>query len=306
MIDFIGKRNYFFTLSIILTVIGLIALLVFGVEADIDFKGGAIIELNIGKQFDNNKITEIVKNVTGQKAPIVQAMGANKDQVSIKTEDLSQEQIDGVIAAVKKEYGLGDNPLLRISKVQPLIGDELKQRGITAVIIASLGILLYVAARFRMMSGFSAGTTAVIALIHDLLIMISVYSLFRVPVNSAFIAAVLTILGYSINDTIIVYDRIRENQGLLKKVPIAELVNKSINQTMARSINTVVTVIISILCLYIAGIYFGVQSIREFTFPLLIGIISGAYSSIFIASPLWVMWRESASKKKVSAKPAKA
>lgn len=156
------------------------------------------------------------------------------------------------------------------------------------------------------MSGLSAGVMAVLALLHDAAIMLSVYTVFRIPLNDSFIAAVLTILGYSMNDTIIIYDRIRENSNLLRKVPIAELVNKSILQTLARSINTVVTVLICVTTVYVFAVYHNIKSIQDFSLPLIVGITSGCYSSIFIASPLWVMWRQSKSKKKVPSKAVKA
>jgi preprotein translocase subunit SecF len=156
------------------------------------------------------------------------------------------------------------------------------------------------------MSGLSAGVTSVIALLHDAAILLSVYTVFNIPLNESFIAAVLTILGYSMNDTIIIYDRIRENSSLLRKFPIGELVNKSILQTLARSINTVLTVLICIATIYIYASINNIESVKQFSFPLMVGIASGCYSSIFIASPLFVMWKESQAKRKIAAKPSRA
>ena len=158
------------------------------------------------------------------------------------------------------------------------------------------------------MSGLSAGIMAVLALLHDALIMLSVYTIFQIPLNESFIAAVLTVIGYSMNDTIIIYDRVRENSNLLRRTPIAELVNQSIVQTLNRSINTVVTVLISIITVYMFARFYNIPSIENFSFPLIIGIVSGCYSSIFIASPLWVIWKEGQAKRKktVKGKPARA
>lgn len=296
--DIVGKKWYFFTLSILITLAGLIALAVNGLVMDIEFKGGNIIQVDIGKQFDNNEVARIVETASGVKQPpIIQKTGAKQDKVSISTTSITDVQRNNIVNALKQRYGFTSQPTFKT--VQPTFGVELQRRAILATIVSSLGILVYVAFRFRTMSGFSAGTTAVVSLVHDAFIMLSVYSIFRVPLNSAFVAAVLTILGYSINDTIIVYDRIRENQLLLKKMPVAELVNKSIMQTMKRSVYTVVTVLICIASLFIYGSIYNQQTIKDFTFPLLIGVTSGCYSSIFIASPLWVMWQESNSKKTV-------
>jgi preprotein translocase subunit SecF len=153
------------------------------------------------------------------------------------------------------------------------------------------------------MSGLSAGVFAIIGVLHDLMVMVAVYLIFRLPINESFIAAILTVVGYSMNDTIIIYDRVRENSRMLKKVPLPELVNTSIMQTLNRSINTVVTSLIAITTVFVFAEINGISSMSEFSFPLIIGIAAGCYSSIFIASPLWVMWKESQKKKTV--KPAK-
>ena len=178
------------------------------------------------------------------------------------------------------------------------------QNGIKAVLIAFFLIILYVWYRFKVMSGLSAGVFAVVGVLHDIFIMISVYLIFQLPVNESFIAAILTVVGYSMNDTIIIYDRIRENSRMLKKVPLPELVNQSIMQTLNRSINTVVTSLIAITTVFVFAKIYGIGSIAEFSFPLIIGMAAGCYSSIFIASPLYVMWKES--QKKNKAKPVKA
>jgi preprotein translocase subunit SecF len=178
------------------------------------------------------------------------------------------------------------------------------QNGIRAILIAFVLIILYVWVRFKVMSGLSAGVFAVVGVLHELLVMVSVYLIFQLPLNESFIAAILTVVGYSMNDTIIIYDRIRENSKLLRKVPLPELVNQSIMQTLNRSINTVVTSLIAITTVFIFAKIYGISSIEEFSFPLIIGIATGCYSSIFIASPLYVMFKESQKKSKV--KPVKA
>lgn len=305
MIDFVGKKYYWFALSAIIFIIGLVSFAINGFVMDVDFKGGTIIEVDMGAQFDSNQLASVAKSAI-DKDVIIQKIGSAKQQAAIKAEPLTSEERDKLFEAVKKEYNLTDAAKMRVSDVQPLMGAEMRNKGFWASVLAVILILIYIAFRFRKVSGFAAGATSVVALIHDLFVMCTVYSLFGIPVNGSFVAAVLTILGYSINDTIIVYDRIRENQALYKKMTFAELVNRSINQTLPRTLNTVVTVVVAVLCLYIASVYYAVQSIEEFTFPMLVGLASGSYSTIFIASPLWVAWKEAGAKKRVVAKSAKA
>lgn len=305
MIDFIGKSEYFFGFSLIILTVGIVSFFVNGFVMDVDFKGGTIIEINMGREFDNNELASVVQDAISKNVT-VQKMGQKGQQAAIKSEPLTPDERETLFQAVKNHYKLNDDAKLRASDVQAIMGAEIRKKGLTAAVSASLLILAYIAYRFRRVSGLSAGVTAVAALTHDLLIMFSVYSLFNIPVNSSFIAAVLTILGYSINDTIIVYDRIRENEALYTKKTFAEIANMSINQTLTRSIYTALTTAIAVVCIYVAGIYYGVQSIKEFTFPIIIGLVSGTYSSICIASPLWVMWREFGSKNKIAKKTAKA
>lgn len=298
MPNFVKISKYFIAFSIVITIVGFIAFFTKGIVMDIDFKGGNIIEINIGKAFDNNRIASIVKNTVGKEATI-QKLGTNQDKVSIKTEHLTQTQSMQIFNKIKTEYGLKDTEPQSVRSVQPLMGKEIWQKGLASIIISSVLILIYVAIRFRIMSGFTAGVTAVLSIVHDAFIMFTVYSLLQIPVNSSFVAAVLTILGYSINDTIIVYDRIRENQNLLRKASRTELVNTSIMQTLHRTIYTVVTVLICVVSLYVFGYIYGVQSIKEFTLPLIIGLISGAYSSIFVSSPIWVWWKDAEDRNEV-------
>ncbi|MGI6669396.1 MAG: protein translocase subunit SecF [Acetivibrionales bacterium] len=182
----------------------------------------------------------------------------------------------------------------------------MRTNALYAVLCSSVLIVLYVWWRFRAMHGLSAGVCAVVALIHDVMVMFVVYIVFMLPFNESFIAAALTIIGYSINDTIIIYDRIRENSRLNKKMPVRELVNKSVLQSLSRSINTSITTLISVLTLFVFAVVFNIQALREFSLPMAAGIISGVYSTLFIASPLYMMWQERKIKKKISRKPAKA
>ena len=193
-----------------------------------------------------------------------------------------------------------------MSSVEPFIGNEIKTNATYAIILSAIIIILYVWWRFRVMHGLSAGVFAVLALAHDCFVMYAVYVIMQIPINDAFVAAVLTIIGFSINDTVVIYDRIRENTRIMRKMPMHELVNTSVMQTLARSINTTVCTLISVLVLYVFAEYFNVQSLKDFSFPLVVGLISGCYSTLFIASPLYMVWQERNVKKKAARKAVRA
>jgi preprotein translocase subunit SecF len=318
MIDLIGKKYYFFALSGLILLAGIIGYIVNGgMKMDIQFQGGTIIKIEMpNDQFDSAKAEEVVQNTINKRATAQKSSTINAEKngekinmlvLNIASEDtLNDAERSDVLTAIKKEFNLAENVNVTVSSIAPFIGDEIKTNALYAVFWASLLIIIYVWIRFQVMSGLSAGVMAVLALLHDVLIMIAVYAIFRIPLNDSFVAAVLTVIGYSMNDTIIIYDRIRENKNLLRKVPIGELVNKSVVQTLNRSINTVVTVLICIITLFIFATFNNITSVEEFTLPLIVGISSGMYSSIFIASSLYVLWKERDEKKKISNKPAKA
>lgn len=298
------KRNWFFVLSLLIILAGLVSGIIRKPSFDIDFVSGTVMNVNIKtsnfKTIDIQKI--VADNAKGTTAEVLIG-GVARDQASIRTSrPLTATESKNVFDALSTKYKLSPTDLISVDTVAPVIGQELQRNAIFAVIISSVIILLYVAWRFSVMGGWAAGLTAIIALIHDILILLSVYLIAHFTINSAFIAAALTILGYSMNDTIIVYDRIRENEKLLRKTPVEEMVNTSITQTLARTINTVLTVVITITTLYVFGARYNVDAIKEFTLPLLVGIISGSYSSIFIASSLYVVWNNYKNKKEKAAR----
>ncbi|OON92499.1 MAG: protein-export membrane protein SecF [Candidatus Epulonipiscium fishelsonii] len=191
------------------------------------------------------------------------------------------------MAAIKENF---PNAItLEENSFSPTISPEITAKAVQAVILSAILMLIYIWIRFQ---DLKFGTSAVIALIHDILVMLTVYAVFRIPINNSFIAAMLTIIGYSINDTIIVFDRIRENKKLMEKSDNSIIINKSIKQTLSRSINTSLTTLIVVLLLYIIG----TSEVKEFAFPLVIGILSGTYSSIFIASPVWYEMKKNTKK----------
>ena len=277
--DFMKHRKLWFGISGVAIAIGLIFMAIYGLNFGIDFTGGTAIQANIGKSFE---ISE-VRNITDKfdKEAIVTYAGQDKDIALVKTKialDVSQQ--GEVIKAFQDKFGIQQTNI-QFETIGPTIGSELAKQALLALFLANLGILIYVSFRFE----WKFGVAAIIALLHDVLIMLVVYSVAQIAINASFIAAILTIVGYSINDTIVVFDRIRENKKHLKKIEHSNLVNKSISETVVRSINTSITTLVTILALYILG----VPAIKDFALPLLVGILSGTYSSIFIASPLWAL-----------------
>lgn len=305
MNNLMSKRFTFFILSIILIICGVAGALINGFVWDIQFEGGSIIKVEmVDDTFDANQIASdlsslLKKSVTAQKSATFNPENS-EDTIDLlvlkltKEDTLTDTELDSVFEFLKTEYNIQENAEKSVQNVAPFIGEEMKRSALLAVLIASILIVFYVWYRFSVMSGLSAALFAIVALIHDALIMLSVYTIFQIPINEVFVAAVLTIIGYSMNDTIVIYDRIRENSGSKArgKMDYEGLVNKSISQSLSRSIKTLTTTLICIVTIYILASVNNIQTIKDFTLPLMIGLISGTYSSIFIASPLWMMWRQ--------------
>ncbi|RCX13823.1 protein translocase subunit secF [Anaerobacterium chartisolvens] len=317
MVDLFSKRRYFFVLSIILVLSGIIGLMVKGVKLDIQFQGGTLMQIFMSDDSYNTEDIQaaiskaIGKSVTAQKMQTYNAEDSSSKinllQLRVaKDSTLTGEEINQVVELLKKDFNVSEDAQMQIQSVEPFMGKEMLQKGILAAIIASVLIVLYVWWRFSVMSGLSAAIFANLALIHDAFIMFSVYVVFGLPLNESFLAAVLTILGFSINDTIVVYDRIRENTKAMRNMPYSQLVNTSVIQTISRTINTTVTVMICVITLYVFAFVNNIDSIKDFSFPLMIGLLSGTYSTIFIASPLWAVWQEARLKRRVAAKAAKS
>jgi preprotein translocase SecF subunit len=278
------SENYkiWFGVSILIMILGLVMTLTSGINLGIDFTGGTMMQFNIGKDFTVQEIREITSKFNLD-ADILH-VGDEKQEVLIKTKkDLSNEERMEIFSAFQEKYDLIDTDFRQTQQFGPSIGDEIRNKALISILIASIGMLLYITFRFE----FRFGVAAITALIHDVLIVLSVYAIFKVPINSSFIAAILTIVGYSINDTIVVFDRLRENVKYMKKESYFQVADKSIKQTLTRSINTSLTTLLVIGSLYVLG----VESIKEFALPLLAGVLTGTYSSIFIASPVWALWR---------------
>lgn len=284
--DFLKYRYVFFAFSLIVIIGGIVFGLVTGFKFDIDFKGGTKIEVDLKEEFNNDDIENIVKNAVGKKA-LVQKMTGGESAVTITTDVMSEDESDNVVKSLKEKYTNMDEPSVR--NVQPSYGSELLNSALLAIGVAIILILLYIGIRFKTL-GFTAAITAIIALLHDALFIIAIYGIFKLPINSTFVAVILTIIGYSINDTIIIYDRIRENKRKITKFSdTKDTINTSLSQTMKRTMYTSLTTITAILVVYVFALINNQTVLKEFALPLTIGVLVGTYSSIFIASSLWYM-----------------
>ena len=277
---FIEYRKIWFGISGVFIILGMIFLAFNGLNLGIDFAGGTIININLHKTFEVSEIREIIDSF--DKAADITYSGEERQEVIIQTqESFTKEQREEIFSLFQEKYDLEDKDLLSIEQVEPAIGGELKRQVFIALSVAIVAMLIYIAFRFELAFGFAA----IIALTHDLLVVLAFYAIAGIQVNAPFIAAMLTILGYSINDTIVIFDRIRENRKKFKKNDYINLINTSITQSLSRTINTSVTSLITITALYILG----VEAIRSFALPLIVGFVAGTYSSIFIASPIWYL-----------------
>lgn len=306
--DIMGKRKIFFGLSLTIILIGLISgIFVNKFKMDIQFIGGTQMQFEMkDSNFDTADAEKIAKDitgkvVTGQKMATINSIAQNAkvDLLMLKvasTEPLSAEQSQALIKAIQEKYGIDKSPQIR--NVDPSIGKELLGTALRSMLIAFILIIIYIAIRFRAMSGLPAALFAIVGLLSDMTVMFTVYTVFKIPVNDALIAAVLTILGYSLNDTIIVYDRIRENANTFNKLPVFEVLNRSIVQTLNRTLNTSLLTFMAITCVFVLASINNVPSLTQFSFPLMVGIVSGTYSSIFVSVPLWGIWKNSQTKNK--------
>ena len=298
-IRFIPNRKKFYGFSCALIAVVLVFCGVFGVHMDVEFKGGSMITLAYQGEADLNALKSTISDELDQSNLTLQTgsdiSGSQTLTVTLPgSQTLTTEQLDNLLTTLNEQFP--DNAFTQneVSNVDATIGKEFLLKSVVALVAACVLIMLYVAYRFRRIGGFKAGATAVVALLHDLFVVFGVFVILRIPLNGNFIAAMLTILGYSINDTVVIYDRIRENSALYskKQLSLPELVNLSINQSFSRSLMTTITTCCALGVVCAVSIVYRLDSIYTFAFPLLFGMISGVYSTICIATPLWVDWKQ--------------
>ena len=278
----VQNAKYFWAISAIVILLGVVSLFINGGFAqDIDFAGGMSMTIDFGdqaKDLDLKDVAAVVKEAAPEIGePIVQRSDSN--QIVIQTVSVENDVRDAIQNKILEKYSLAPEAVLSTDNVSATVGGELKAQAVKATAIAALLMLIYIAFRFE----FKTGVAAIVALLHDCAIMLSYCAIFRVPLNTTLIAALLTIIGYSINNTIVVFDRVRENYKKNHRAPFADTVNGSVMQTLGRSVATTITTLLPVVMLFI----FGVTSIRQFTIPLIVGLLAGTYSSILLATPVW-------------------
>lgn len=283
-INFLKHKNIILAISLVLVAAGIIYGIVTGYVFDIDFKGGTRIKVELNEEYVESDIKTIVEEAASM-TPDIQTNSSGNNSVTITTQTLTEEQSDVVIEALRAKYTNMGDPTIR--NVQASYGKELFNTAIIAGIVSIVLLLVYVAVRFKTL-GYSAAFSAVLGLIFDVCFLFAVYGIFKFPINSTFVAVLLTIVGYSINDTIIVYDRIRENRRLVtKSEDPKEVINQSITQTMKRTIITSITTLVAIGVVLIFALVKDQETLKQFSIPLSIGIAEGTFSSIFIATSIW-------------------
>ncbi|MBE5994179.1 MAG: protein translocase subunit SecD [Paenibacillaceae bacterium] len=297
IIPFYQKKYIFAIISGFVILSGIAGCFFYGVKLDTQFTGGAVLSYSVSEQADTGKIQEAIEKQT--KRPVTVQIkednmtGLKRLSVTLAgNAGMSPEEQKAITDTINSTIGKNDAKLSETFVVEPYIGAKALKNAAAAIILSLIFIVVYVWIRFSVISGLSAGITAMIALVHDVFVVFFAFVLFQIPLNDAFVAVVLTIIGYSINDTIVIYDRIRENRKHDSKMPVDTLVNVSTSQTLGRSINTSATTGICVLILMVASVYFHIESIMEFSLPMFFGILTGCYSSICVAGTLWAMWEK--------------
>ena len=308
VIKFYKNRTKSYIISLVLVVIGVVCIFINGMNLDIQFQGGAIIKYTYSGDVDTAKIEEIVVNTVNRNCDIQLtedlATGTKKFVLNLSEKTgLSSQDQDKLNTALVEAFPDNELALSDAEIVEPFIGKKFAEDCTKAIIIASILIILYIWYSFRKISGLSAGFAGLFALFHDVLLVLFTFIVFKMAVNQSFIAAALSILGFSINDTIVIFDRIRENKKFYGgKMSIEDIVDKSITQSLSRSINTSLCTLLSMVVVFVYAQIKDVQSIVTFSLPMIIGIVSGCYSSICLAGPLWVSWQKHKEKKALAKK----
>ena len=303
-VDFVALRKRFLTVSGCLMAAIVLCAVVFGVRLDTEFTGGAMITLRYEDSFALSDVQATAAEALGSKDLTLQtgenvATGEQTLKISMPgTETVTTDEVQTLLDSLNEQYPENAFAQLSLSNVSAAMGTKFLQKSLVAVVFALAVILLYIALRFKNIGGLTGGMMAVLALLNDLMVVFGTFVLLRTPLDGNFIAAMLTILGYSINDTVVVYDRIRENRSLMgKKATFEELVNQSVNQSARRTIITTVTTVMALAVMCIISKLYGLDSIFTFAFPLMMGMLSGVYTSLCVSTSAWVLWTERKQKK---------
>ena len=305
--DFLANKKVFFIIPIVIAVITIITAFIIGVPVDIEFKGGTMLTYSYNGTIDVSTVKSTVEGMNLGTVGVSTGSAFGSDLETVQVSFASDEGLTAEVQAQVTETlqtTFADNGLELVNSqdVKPSAGFSFFLKCFVAVIFSFILLIIYIAFRFKNIGGWSAGAFALVALANDVFMVFATFVFMRLSIDANFMAVILTILGYSINNTIVLYDRVRENRKLYgKKLSIEELVNSSINQSLSRSIKTTVTTAVAVLSMCIVSLICGVESIISFVFPMFIGLIAGAYSSIFIAGPAWAAWRIAHPEKKKNA-----
>lgn len=303
-LNFIGRSKIFFGISLAIIFIGIVCNVIFGTTLDIQFKGGSIITYSFSGDIDENVLTDTIQKATPNNEvsfSIAKDMMNDTDNADAFTIDVNfsgetaigPAQQEAVTKALVEKFPANNFEYQESSSVEASMGFKFLLKCLTAVLIACVLMVLYVTVRFRKIGGLSAGIMALVALFHDVAMIYFMYVIFKMPIDSNFIAVVLMILGYSLNDTIVIYDRVREQRKLAgPKADVADVFNHSATSVLGRTICTSITTLVAIGTVYVVATIYNLDSVQSFALPMMIGVISGCYSSICIAGPLWVMWKK--------------
>lgn len=284
-IDFVSGAKIWRFIAAAVLAVGLFFIGTQGLNLGLDFAGGTRLVMEVGEEFDKAEMDEIVKVYDADAV----TQKVDETQIEVRSQALSTDTIDDLVSSIKEEYALEDDSIITLDEIGASVGKELTEGGIKAVILAAVFMLVYISLRFKKNYGFAAIT----ALVHDIIFLVAVYAVLRISVNTPFIAAILTILGYSINDTIVVFDRVRENRKLHPGISSKALVNMSMNDAFTRSVGTLLTTLFTILSVAIL-----VPQIRDFALPISIGVVVGGLSTFFIAGPTWIYLEDRLKKRK--------
>ncbi len=300
-IDFNKAFKWVVSAYALIIIVGIVFSLIFGVNLDINFSGGTKISYSYTGDIEEKDIEETVKSVIDKSFTVSRSTALAGDTQTFEIalvgkNSVSAEDQQKLTAELEKKFKDNEITLYNSNSVSPTIAGSFFIKALVAVIITSVLVIIYVGIRFRKIGGVSAALTALCSLVLDVIIAFFVCVFFRLQIDLNFIAVVLTILGYSLNDTIVIYDRVRENRKLNPETEIGELVNMSINKVMIRNIVTTVTTILAVTTIIVVSEIYGLTTLRTFAIPMAFGLISGAISSLFVSGPLWVLWKRKTAK----------
>lgn len=301
-IDFVGNLKKYLIILAAIILVGAIISVVFGVKLDINFKGGSRYTYSFNGDIDLATAQNVANKSIGSTSAVASistdVTGQNKNLViSIPAGNTDNTASDTILKALKTQYPGSNFALADANTVGASIAGTFLLKSVVAILIAAILVIVYIGIRFRLIGGISAGVTALVALVVDIVVAFMACVIFRLEIDSNFIAVVLTILGYSLNDTVVIYDRIREEKKLRPGESVRNIVNSSINNTLGRTVATSVATLLAVLTVLVVSEFFGLNTLRSFAIPMSAGIISGAFSSICLSGPLWVLWCEKFPKK---------